>query len=214
MLDPFGGSGTTLIACEKAGRQARLIELEPKYCDVIVRRWQEFSGKEAVLEADGRTFAGMAAERLQRRRMNRPLPPGDRGHRAGNTKRQPRPDGAVPGAVGLVRRSCEFWKDFHGRANSSDLIPATGLISGLIGAFVGLQNRALLAEVRKELAELENRIFTRINGTYVRSGECQLARGDMFMSGWSRWRKRSGTETPPACEAGGVWWAVLLAPMR
>ena len=54
------------------------------------------------------------------------------------------------------------------------LIPATGLISGLIGAFVGLQNRALLAEVRKELAELENRIFTRINGTYVRSGECRL----------------------------------------
>ena len=49
-----------------------------------------------------------------------------------------------------------------------------GLISGLIGAFVGLQNRALLAEVRRELAELENRIITRINGTYVRAGECQL----------------------------------------
>ena len=54
------------------------------------------------------------------------------------------------------------------------LIPATGLITGLIGAYVGLQNRALLAEVRKELAELENRIFTRINGTYVRRGECEL----------------------------------------
>ena len=54
------------------------------------------------------------------------------------------------------------------------LIPASGLISGLIGAFVGLQNRALLAEVRTELAELENRIITRINGTYVRSGECRL----------------------------------------
>ena len=54
------------------------------------------------------------------------------------------------------------------------LIPASGLISGLIGAFVGLQNRALLAEVRKELAELENRIIARINGTYVRAGECQL----------------------------------------
>ena len=54
------------------------------------------------------------------------------------------------------------------------LIPASGLISGLIGAFVGLQNRALLAEVRKELAELENRIIIRINGTYVRSGECHL----------------------------------------
>jgi hypothetical protein len=54
------------------------------------------------------------------------------------------------------------------------LIPVIGLVSGLIGAFVGLQNRALLAEVRKELAELENRIFNRINGTYVRRGECEL----------------------------------------
>jgi hypothetical protein len=54
------------------------------------------------------------------------------------------------------------------------LIAATGLVSGLIGAYVGLQNRALLAEVRKELAELENRIIVRINGTYVRAGECRL----------------------------------------
>ena len=45
VLDPFGGSGTTLIACERTGRQARLIELEPKYCDVIIRRWQEYSGE-------------------------------------------------------------------------------------------------------------------------------------------------------------------------
>ena len=64
VLDPFGGSGSTLIACEKAGRQARLIELEPRYCDVIVRRWEEFSGKQAVLESDGRTFGDLAAERL------------------------------------------------------------------------------------------------------------------------------------------------------
>ncbi|MCC6363001.1 MAG: hypothetical protein IT165_05720 [Bryobacterales bacterium] len=47
------------------------------------------------------------------------------------------------------------------------LIPATGLVSGLIGAFVGLQNRALLAEVRKELAEMENRVIARINGTLL-----------------------------------------------
>jgi hypothetical protein len=59
------------------------------------------------------------------------------------------------------------------------LIPATGLISGLIGAYVGLQNRALLAEVRKELAELENRIITRINGTFVRASECHLREGHL-----------------------------------
>jgi DNA modification methylase len=63
VLDPFGGSGTTLIACEKAGRQARLIELEPKYCDVICRRFQEFSGKEATLDGDGRSFGDISAER-------------------------------------------------------------------------------------------------------------------------------------------------------
>lgn len=54
------------------------------------------------------------------------------------------------------------------------LIAAIGLVSGLIGAYVSLQNRALLAEVRRELAELENRIITRINGTYVRRSECEL----------------------------------------
>jgi hypothetical protein len=54
------------------------------------------------------------------------------------------------------------------------LIPGIGLVSGLIATYVSLQNRALLAEVRKELAELENRIFARINGTYVRAGECRL----------------------------------------
>ena len=51
VLDPFGGSGTTLIAYEKSGRHARLIELEPKYCDVIVRRWEEFTGKKGNRES-------------------------------------------------------------------------------------------------------------------------------------------------------------------
>lgn len=55
-LDLFGGSGTTLIACEKNGRYARLMELDPKYCDVIVRRWQAFTGKRAVLESTGEPF--------------------------------------------------------------------------------------------------------------------------------------------------------------
>lgn len=51
VLDPFGGSGTTLIAAEKSGRVARLIELDPKYVDVIVRRWEDFTGKTAIREA-------------------------------------------------------------------------------------------------------------------------------------------------------------------
>lgn len=55
VLDPFGGSGSTLIACEKAGRRARLIELDPRYVDVIVRRWEEFTGGQAIRE-DGQTF--------------------------------------------------------------------------------------------------------------------------------------------------------------
>jgi DNA modification methylase len=50
ILDPFGGSGTTIIACEKAGRQARVIEIDPKYCDVIVRRWEAFTGGQAHRE--------------------------------------------------------------------------------------------------------------------------------------------------------------------
>ena len=56
ILDLFGGSGTTLIACEKTNRNALLIELEPKYCDVIINRWQDFTGKEAVLESTGETY--------------------------------------------------------------------------------------------------------------------------------------------------------------
>ena len=61
VLDPFGGSGTTLIAAEKSGRQARLIELDPKYADVIVRRWQEWTGKQATRESDRALFNDQAA---------------------------------------------------------------------------------------------------------------------------------------------------------
>ena len=62
VLDPFGGSGTTLIAAEKSGRKARMIELDPKYCDVIVRRWQDFSGGQARRQADDCLFDDLAAE--------------------------------------------------------------------------------------------------------------------------------------------------------
>ena len=64
VLDPFGGSGTTMIAAERLGRRARLIELDPKYVDVIVQRWQSFTGGTATLGDTGQTFADVAASRL------------------------------------------------------------------------------------------------------------------------------------------------------
>ncbi len=56
VLDLFGGSGTTAIAAEQTSRQARLMELDPRYCDVIVKRWQQFTGKTATLESTGEPF--------------------------------------------------------------------------------------------------------------------------------------------------------------
>ena len=64
VLDAFAGSGSTVIACEVLERKARLIELEPKYVDVVVRRWQEFTGKQAVSATDGRTFEQICNERV------------------------------------------------------------------------------------------------------------------------------------------------------
>ena len=57
IIDLFGGSGSTLIACEKTGRVNRSMELDPKYCDVIVKRWQDFTGKQATLESTGQTYS-------------------------------------------------------------------------------------------------------------------------------------------------------------
>ena len=62
IFDPFGGSGTTMIAAEKNGRHSRLMELDPKYCDVIITRWQDFTGKQAVHKT-GKSFAEIAMER-------------------------------------------------------------------------------------------------------------------------------------------------------
>ena len=52
VLDLFGGSGSTLIAAEKLGRRARLMEIDPHYCDTIVRRWQDYTGKTATLDGE------------------------------------------------------------------------------------------------------------------------------------------------------------------
>ena len=64
VLDAFGGSGSTLIAAEKTGRAARLIEYEPGYCDVTVQRWQKLTGKRATLAGTGEAFEDVADLRL------------------------------------------------------------------------------------------------------------------------------------------------------
>ncbi len=85
------------------------------------------------------------------------------------------------GAGGLVHRVAHFGGAYVNEHFMELLVPAVGLVSGLIGAFVGLQNRALLAEVRKELAETESRIFEKINGKYVRQPECALREENMHV---------------------------------
>jgi DNA modification methylase len=65
VADLFGGSGSTLIACERRGRAARLMELDPRYADVICLRYREYTGKEAVLDGDGLTFEEAARQRRQ-----------------------------------------------------------------------------------------------------------------------------------------------------
>jgi DNA modification methylase len=66
VLDPFGGSGSTLIAAEKTGRKARLIEFDPIYSDVIVRRFEQLTGKQARLEGNGESFELVAENRAER----------------------------------------------------------------------------------------------------------------------------------------------------
>jgi len=64
VADLFGGAGSTMIACERRGRKARLAEIDPKYADCIVRRYQEYTGKQAVLDGDARTFEAVAQQRM------------------------------------------------------------------------------------------------------------------------------------------------------
>lgn len=63
VYDPFLGSGTTLIACEKEGRVCLGLDIDPRYVDVIVRRWETLTGQKATLDGDGRTFEEISAER-------------------------------------------------------------------------------------------------------------------------------------------------------
>jgi len=61
-LDCFGGSGSTMIAAEKTGRRCRMMEIEEKYVDTIIRRWQEFTGRDAIHQETGKTFNELAQE--------------------------------------------------------------------------------------------------------------------------------------------------------
>jgi DNA modification methylase len=62
VLDLFGGSGSTMIACQKLNRHCRMMELDPKYCDVIIKRWQEYTGKEAILEGSDLSFDKVSSD--------------------------------------------------------------------------------------------------------------------------------------------------------
>jgi hypothetical protein len=100
----FGGSGSTMIACERGGRIARLMELDPRYADVICRRYQEYAGKKARAgwrrASLRRTRSGMP----ERGVMNRALPPGDCGSGSGDPRGAFRCGRALSGTGGLVRR--------------------------------------------------------------------------------------------------------------
>ena len=64
VVDFFGGSGSTMIACEKENKKNYSMELDEKYCDVIINRWQNYTGKKATLEATGQTYEELQQERL------------------------------------------------------------------------------------------------------------------------------------------------------
>jgi DNA modification methylase len=63
VVDMFAGSGSTLVGCERRGRKARLVEIDPRYADCILRRYEEYTGKQAKLDGDGRSFAEIEEER-------------------------------------------------------------------------------------------------------------------------------------------------------
>mgnify|MGYP003135531614 CR=1 FL=1 len=65
ILDVFGGSGSTLIACEKLSRNGFIMELDPKYCDVIIKRWQDFTGKTAIHEQTNKTYKQLEADKCK-----------------------------------------------------------------------------------------------------------------------------------------------------
>ena len=107
VYEPFLGSGTTLAAAELTERVCYGIELDPKYVDVEIQRWQTLASKEATLDGDGRTFAEIAEE-AEGGRVNRPLPPGNRGHRSADPGRASGPCKGCAWRWRTGRRSCGY----------------------------------------------------------------------------------------------------------
>ena len=133
VLDPFGGSGTTLIAAERTGRRAQLIELDPKYVDVIVERWQESTGGEARLAYTSLSFGhhDTAQHRMRRngdensRGVHRPidqsqewLPALSAGPEVRNIKARGPPEGGPVVHLGshLVGSKLDFGQNLNGLA--------------------------------------------------------------------------------------------------
>lgn len=77
VLDSFGGSGSTLIAAHETGRSARLVELDPAYCDVIIERWQKLTKQPAVHLETGQTFSDLKTQRDMERDGRQPQAPSD-----------------------------------------------------------------------------------------------------------------------------------------
>jgi DNA modification methylase len=67
ILDPFGGSGTTMLAAERTGRRARLIELDPLYVDVTIRRWEALTGEKAIHVSSRRTYGDLQEDRASKK---------------------------------------------------------------------------------------------------------------------------------------------------
>jgi DNA modification methylase len=65
VLDPFLGSGSTLIAAEKTGRRCRGVEIDPRYVDLTIRRWQYLTGRDAILQSTGETFSEILSRQAE-----------------------------------------------------------------------------------------------------------------------------------------------------
>jgi DNA modification methylase len=86
IYEPFAGSGTVMIAAESTGRFCYGIEIAPQYADISVRRWERFTGRQAVLDRDGRTFATICAERSAKRTVSEPSIAPAQAHGAANLR--------------------------------------------------------------------------------------------------------------------------------